>query len=130
MVWRDLGLNPGLPDHWWTLCPLGQWAGSSQNDQLPNKKIFLIQIIYLCCIKYSYRLQIFFKQIFLIPRRDLAVTVTQGQRGYRSNGNEGVLNAPRSIASFPDAAQCHTQDTPTIFFRRSSSAGINSTKLL
>ena len=29
LVWRDLGLNPGLPDHWWTLCPLDQWAGSS-----------------------------------------------------------------------------------------------------
>ena len=28
-VWCDLGLNPGLPDHWRTLYPLGQWAGSS-----------------------------------------------------------------------------------------------------
>ena len=28
LVWRDLGLNPGLPDHWRTLYPLGQWAGS------------------------------------------------------------------------------------------------------
>ena len=28
MVWHDLGLNPGLPDHWRTLYPLGQWAGS------------------------------------------------------------------------------------------------------
>ena len=27
MVWRDLGLNPGLPDNWRTLYPLGQWAG-------------------------------------------------------------------------------------------------------
>ena len=27
LVWRDLGLNPGLPDHWRTLYPLGQWAG-------------------------------------------------------------------------------------------------------
>ena len=26
MVWRDLGLNAGLPDHWRTLYPLGQWA--------------------------------------------------------------------------------------------------------
>ena len=24
LVWRDLGLNPGLPDHWRTLYPLGQ----------------------------------------------------------------------------------------------------------
>ena len=26
LVWRDLGLNPSLPDHWQTLYPLGQWA--------------------------------------------------------------------------------------------------------
>ena len=25
LVWLDLGLNPGLPDHWRTLYPLGQW---------------------------------------------------------------------------------------------------------
>ena len=25
-VWCDLGLNPGLLDHWQTLYPLGQWA--------------------------------------------------------------------------------------------------------
>ena len=24
LIWRDLGLNPGLPDHWRTLCPLDQ----------------------------------------------------------------------------------------------------------
>ena len=27
MVWHDLGLNPGLTDHWRTIYPLGQWAG-------------------------------------------------------------------------------------------------------
>ena len=27
LVWRDLGLNPNLPDHWRTLYPLDQWAG-------------------------------------------------------------------------------------------------------
>ena len=27
LVWLDLGLNAGLPDHWWTLYPLDQWAG-------------------------------------------------------------------------------------------------------
>ena len=27
LVWCHLGLNPGLPDHWQTLYPLGQWAG-------------------------------------------------------------------------------------------------------
>ena len=27
LVWRDLRLNPGLPDHWRTLYPRGQWSG-------------------------------------------------------------------------------------------------------
>ena len=27
LVWLDLGLNPGLPDHWRTLYLLDQWAG-------------------------------------------------------------------------------------------------------
>ena len=27
LVWLGLELNPGLPDHWWTLYPLSQWAG-------------------------------------------------------------------------------------------------------
>ena len=26
MVWRNLGWNPDLPDHWQTLYPLSQWA--------------------------------------------------------------------------------------------------------
>ena len=26
LVWLDLGLNSGLPGHWRTLYPLGQWA--------------------------------------------------------------------------------------------------------
>ena len=26
LVWRDLGLNHGLPVHWWTLYLLGPWA--------------------------------------------------------------------------------------------------------
>ena len=26
LVWHDLGLNPGLPDHWRTLYPLDQWV--------------------------------------------------------------------------------------------------------
>ena len=29
LVWLDLGLNPSLPDHWWTLYSLGQWAGKT-----------------------------------------------------------------------------------------------------
>ena len=29
-VWRNLGLNPCLPDHWQTLHQLGQWASSER----------------------------------------------------------------------------------------------------
>ena len=25
LLWLDLGLNPGVPDHWWTFYSLGQW---------------------------------------------------------------------------------------------------------
>ena len=25
LVWLDLGLNPSLPSHWWTLYSLGKW---------------------------------------------------------------------------------------------------------
>ena len=32
LVWRDLGLNPGLPVHWRTLYPLGQWAGRTRRE--------------------------------------------------------------------------------------------------
>ena len=27
LVWLELGLNPSLPDYWWTLYSLGQWSG-------------------------------------------------------------------------------------------------------
>ena len=27
LIWLDLGLNPGLPDHWRTLYSFGQWTG-------------------------------------------------------------------------------------------------------
>ena len=29
LVWLNLGLNPSLPDHWWTLYSLGQWPGNT-----------------------------------------------------------------------------------------------------
>ena len=32
LVWRDLGLNPGLPDHWRTLFPLSQWVAARINS--------------------------------------------------------------------------------------------------
>ena len=38
LVWRDLGLNLGLPDHWWTVYPLGQWAGKSKKLR-PSSRI-------------------------------------------------------------------------------------------
>ena len=36
LVCRDMGLNPGLPDHWRTLYPLAQWAGK-WNDRKRRK---------------------------------------------------------------------------------------------
>ena len=34
MVWHDLGLNPGHPDHWRTLYPLGQWTAAQLDDDV------------------------------------------------------------------------------------------------
>ena len=45
MVWRDLGLNVGLPDHWWTLYPLGQWANNIVHHY--HHQVVLIAWIYL-----------------------------------------------------------------------------------
>ena len=33
LVWRNLGLNPGLPDHWQTLYPLGQCRVCAKKSQ-------------------------------------------------------------------------------------------------
>ena len=41
MVWRDLGLNPGLRDHWRTLYPLVHWCLEPQ-----RKKYFVSLIIW------------------------------------------------------------------------------------
>ena len=38
LVWRDLGLNPGLPDYWRTLYPLGQWAVLSKYNTQQNSE--------------------------------------------------------------------------------------------
>ena len=39
MVWLDLGLNPRLPDHRWTLYPLGQWEG-----------FCILETLFPCCL--------------------------------------------------------------------------------
>ena len=45
----------------------------------------------------------------------LTGTITPGQSGRKSNGNEGVLHTPqisRTVASLSAALQCHIQNTP------------------
>ena len=39
LVWLDIELNPGLPDHWWTLYPLVQWPGKEREI---NKVILFV----------------------------------------------------------------------------------------
>ena len=60
MVWHDLGLNPGFPNHWWTLYPLGQWAG----------------ILYYQFIKFwiFLRFQLFFLYIYIYILMKFALT--------------------------------------------------------
>ena len=48
MVWRDLGLNPCLPDHWRTLYPLAQrswvsWSFLQNNNHQAVKKMKWIE---------------------------------------------------------------------------------------
>ena len=51
LVWLDLGLNPGLPDHWQTLYPLGQWV-------FPIKLVTILALISAHC-KFTF--ETFFK---------------------------------------------------------------------
>ena len=39
-VWHDLGLNPGLLDHWRTLYPLNQWTGLRQKRITQSRPIW------------------------------------------------------------------------------------------
>ena len=48
LVWLDLGLNFGLPDHWRTLYSLGQWPGQGQYIY-----IYIYIYIYVMSVKLS-----------------------------------------------------------------------------
>ena len=50
MVWRDLGLNPDLPDQRRTLYPLGQWADAFKRDTYID--MFAPTLISLILLKY------------------------------------------------------------------------------
>ena len=72
LVWRDLGVNPGLPDDWGTHYPLGQWAGrGSVKVNLtiwwltfyPGKKI---------CFNFWHNL-LFFSTIFPIKKTSFCI---------------------------------------------------------
>ena len=61
LVWLGLGLNPGLPDHWRTLYPLGQWVGI--------KLFFMVCDIYIYIYIYKthyIRFQTFFVWVLLL----------------------------------------------------------------
>ena len=55
LVWLDVGLNPGLPGHWWTLYSLGQYFVKKRIFVLSNIWFFFlvfiirfIDCIYMC----------------------------------------------------------------------------------
>ena len=67
-------------------------------------------------IKYSYQVQIIFKQIYLTHSWD---PLTMGQREFGSNGNKDVLHTPlssRTGTSTSDAVYCHIQNTNLFIF--------------
>ena len=45
LVWCNLGLNPGLPGHWRTLYPFGQWAVTSWWVPTPVSILCLLSIL-------------------------------------------------------------------------------------
>ena len=56
LVWLDLGLNTGRPDHWRTLYPLDQWAGyhviyapqtsTNQNSEKPLTPLRIFMLLF------------------------------------------------------------------------------------
>ena len=45
LVCHDLGLNPCPLYHWWTLYPLGQWAGTISNLSCSVRKKYIEQVL-------------------------------------------------------------------------------------
>ena len=56
MVWRDLELNPGLLNHWRTLCPLGQWAGLKWAGHKISWRCLINEIKYYVPKKFMFSL--------------------------------------------------------------------------
>ena len=75
--------NPGLPDYWWTLYPLGQWAGS----KISRTGASLSDAVWRHTQDTS--------SIWPIHWTLTGIT-TPGQSGYGSNGNEEVLHITQS----------------------------------
>ena len=68
MVWRDLGLKPGLPDHWRTLDPLDQWADIKWNHLFVWKRMSsgpFKNVIYKTCLEIIYLIYIYKKDLAL-----------------------------------------------------------------
>ena len=61
-VWLDLGLNPGLPDHWWTLYPLvSQISLFFYKYRYIKICIYVYMYIYLLFFQYN-----FWKQLHIL----------------------------------------------------------------
>ena len=59
LVWFNLGLNPSLLDHWWTLYPLRQWTGYYIYMYIcecaHTNTIYVCESICICIYTYKYR---------------------------------------------------------------------------
>ena len=57
-----MGLNPSLPDHWWTLYSLGQWIAGQNWDNGRGVGGGVISIIYDTNLQYNWLAAIYFQQ--------------------------------------------------------------------
>ena len=93
--WLDLGLNPGLPDHWWALYLLDLWAVlgfNPRSNHIKDTKMvldtsFLNTQHYKVCIKGKVEL---FKEEFSGHRRQQSPTLLIYRQRQRQREREGV----------------------------------------
>ena len=69
LVWLNLGLNPNLLDHWWTLYSVSQWAGEGVDEYICMcvyiyVYIFSFIYIYIYCKIFIIDCEVYFPALF------------------------------------------------------------------
>ena len=94
LVWLDLGLNPGLLDHWRTLYSFGQWSGYRNTIHLNNQTVLLVRIQF--SISYLF-FTVLMSSSFILPiDRTLSDATTRSQNGPESNSMKEYSTFPKA----------------------------------